>query len=392
MQFASNGGECQPFPRSSPSGTVASIVMRRAFGLAGVVLLVCAVVGSPAGAVDDTGAVPVSGEYLPATGDFNGDGFGDIFWYRPGSGTDPIWFGNTRGWSAHTARTTQIYGSYRVVAGDFDGDGIDDLLLHRPEAATDVLWTFDPDGLHTVSTVPSGPDGQPLVGHFDGDERDDIIWYGTGSKPDSIWVATATSFRQRALSVNGVYRPAVGDFDGNGSDDVLWGRATAGNQPLWLSTGVIGTNCAECFTRTSRPFAGNGSIPLAADVDGNGRTDVLWYGPGPGTDALWLATRAGAFTETSLAINGRYLPVVREAFNQDQIVWYNPAGVDLQWYYDGPNGFVREDFPQIGANRVPLVGVHRGPFADEDIFFYGPGSTSDVQTYVDDSAVLRVRS
>ena len=158
--------------------------------------------------------------------------------------------------------------------------------------------------------------------------------------------------------MNGVYRPAVGDFDGNGSDDVLWGHG-AGSRPLWLATGALGTACAECFTKTSRIFAGSGSWAPPADVDGDGLTDVVWYGAGAGADALWRATGDGVFAKSALSINGTYRPVVREAFNQDQIVWYNAAGVDLQWDYDNARPVRPGGLPPSRRRPHPPDGLHR---------------------------------
>jgi hypothetical protein len=42
-----------------------------------------------------TTAVPVTvnGTYTPFSGDFNGDGFDDVFWYGPGGGRDSLWYG-----------------------------------------------------------------------------------------------------------------------------------------------------------------------------------------------------------------------------------------------------------------------------------------------------------
>ena len=48
---------------------------------------------------------------LPVSGDFNGDGRDDIFWYNPGSGNDSIWHGTTtRG--SFTKTATNVDGRY----------------------------------------------------------------------------------------------------------------------------------------------------------------------------------------------------------------------------------------------------------------------------------------
>ena len=33
---------------------------------------------------------------------------------------------------------------------------------------------------------------------------------------------------------------------------------------------------------------------IVSDLDGDGRTDLIWYGPGEGPDAIWYGHRAGA--------------------------------------------------------------------------------------------------
>jgi hypothetical protein len=38
----------------------------------------------------------VNGTYTPLSGDFDGDGFGDVYWYSA-TGADPGWWGSPTG-------------------------------------------------------------------------------------------------------------------------------------------------------------------------------------------------------------------------------------------------------------------------------------------------------
>ena len=74
--------------------------------------------------------------------------------------------------------------------------------------------------------------------------------------------------------------PVLGDFDGDGRGDLLWYGPGSQDDHLWLG-------------RASRNFAGvpvtvrGHYLPLGGDFDGDGRADVLWYGPGGQPDVLW---------------------------------------------------------------------------------------------------------
>jgi hypothetical protein len=44
---------------------------------------------------------------------------------------------------------------------------------------------------------------------------------------------------------------------------------------------------------------------VLGDFDGDGRRDVLWYGPGGEGDVLWLGRRGGRFAARTLAVRGQ---------------------------------------------------------------------------------------
>ena len=76
----------------------------------------------------------VNGVYRPFTGDFNGDGKTDIFWYAPGQ-TTRIWYATANGFVQGPSYT--IHSRYQPLVGDFDGNGYDDIFWYAT-APSDV--------------------------------------------------------------------------------------------------------------------------------------------------------------------------------------------------------------------------------------------------------------
>ncbi len=93
-----------------------------------------------------------SGNFFPIQGDFNGDGKSDIFWYRPGSGSDRIWFGGSTG-PADGLGSQSVSGSYRPFVGDFNGDQITDIFWYKPGSGGDSVWLFNQYGGHTSRSL-----------------------------------------------------------------------------------------------------------------------------------------------------------------------------------------------------------------------------------------------
>jgi V8-like Glu-specific endopeptidase len=101
----------------------------------------------------------ISGKYQPFSGDFDGNGSDDIFWYGPGrSAPDHIWWGNHRG--DFDREEKSVSGIYTPFAGDFDGDGDDDIFWYAPGSGRDVIWWSDQGAFSSQtlsSTVIIGP-------------------------------------------------------------------------------------------------------------------------------------------------------------------------------------------------------------------------------------------
>ena len=84
----------------------------------------------------------VEGVYQPLVGDFAGDQGDDILWYAPGEGVDVLWIANAgaRGSDSFTRVRFSVDGDYRPVVGDFVGDDYDDILWYRPGTTPDPIW------------------------------------------------------------------------------------------------------------------------------------------------------------------------------------------------------------------------------------------------------------
>lgn len=127
--------------------------------------------GAPANTVDN-------GWTVVASGDFNGDGYGDIVW-RHTSGVFAEWQGSRTGNFTNTGTVLSGASGTIVGTGDFNGDGFDDLISRASNGAI-TEWFGQASG----QFLSFSPSLQVLdtnwriaeIGDFDGDGRDDLVW------------------------------------------------------------------------------------------------------------------------------------------------------------------------------------------------------------------------
>jgi FG-GAP-like repeat len=278
----------------------------------------------------DWTVLQVSGTYEPFTGDFDGDGRADVFWYAPGTAPDSIWFGESRGGFTRSARA--VDGSYAPLVGDFDGNGRADVFWYAPGSpagSPDRIWRWTASGSVVVSDMPISGSYEPLVGDFDGDARDDVFLYGAGSYPDHVWYGTASGvFDKRTRPVSGTYGPLVGDFDGDAVDDLFWYASGSPPDSVWYGTASRG------FQAVARPVSG-AYEPVVGDISGNGTTDIVWYAPGVAADSVWRGTASRTFLSDPALINGTYVPLVADIDGApgDDVFWYGAGSpYDALWF------------------------------------------------------------
>lgn len=229
------------------------------------------------------------GSFLPVGGDFDGDGRGDVFWYAPGQ--NPAVANSREAGSRH----------------------------YEPDARNDALWLSTGSGWK-VTELAADQTAIPLPGDFNGDGRDEILWYAPGTGRDSIWrfdtSGSTPTVRSTALTIEGDFRPVIGDLDGDGDDDVFWygpGRRT--DAIWWMEGGVV----KQSTKAAGHQIGGSAYRPVAGDFDGDGRDEILWYGPGGLSDSIWSGiTPQGAKTSTATKVGGNYRALVGD-FDGDGI-------------------------------------------------------------------------
>jgi hypothetical protein len=129
-----------------------------------------------------------------------------------------------------------------------------------------------------------------------GDGRDDIITFTRGDTAD-VWVAlsTGSSFGPSAKwhDFFAVFAeiPAVGDVNGDGRDDIItFTRGPGAEVYVALSDGV---RFVQYTWRWHDFFAVNDELPGVADVNGDGRDDIVTFTRGSAAD-VYVALSTGS--------------------------------------------------------------------------------------------------
>jgi hypothetical protein len=216
-----------------------------------------------------------------------------------------------------------------VGTGDYDGSGISDLLWQHRTTREVVLWL---NGANTATPLPAPPAGSIVngSGDYDGNGTSDILWRNASTGAVTVWLLSGASVSQSA--VVGTLAPpwqifSSGDLDNDGRSDIFWQNRTSGATRVWLMAGA--TRLANVASRpmtdlTWRVFGGG-------DYNGDRRSDLVWYPASGGTTGpnIWMMNGAtatpgvvatlppsGASIATTGDLNGN---------GRSDIVWLSPT-------------------------------------------------------------------
>ena len=266
------------------------------------------------------------------------------------------WYENTAGdgsaWARRSIQSTA--GEARAVAvGDLDGDGDPDVV--GTDHTGDALVWWENLALHRSAVFPgettvdadfTNPEDF-VVGDMDGDgdpdvlgtaDTEDLSWWENTAGDGSAWTAQVLANLQGGRAVRAYDLDRDGDLDAlvaSADDDIRWVENTVGDGSAW-------------FVQVIDNTAGLALGVAAADIDGDGdpdvvatdwnNDDVLWFDNTAGDALSWTKNTVDANFSGARAIEAADIDgdgdtdVLATAESASDVAWFeNTAGDGTAW-------------------------------------------------------------
>ncbi len=215
----------------------------------------------------------------PVSGDFDGDGKGDVAFWNGQTGEWRIRY-SSNGSTVSLSYGTALAPHFDVpVPQDYDGDGRTDVAIWRRSGPVGVWWARTAGSGFTDQSVFAFGDsrGVPVVGDYDGDRRADLaVWNGeTGEwKINYSSNGSTVSLFYGTSAAPHFDIPVPQDYDGDGRTDIAIWRRSGPVGVWWVRTAGSGFSDQSIVA-----FGDSRAVPVASDYDGDRRADyAVWYG------------------------------------------------------------------------------------------------------------------
>lgn len=267
--------------------------------------------------------------------DFNADGYSDLLWfhadYAAGNHAVAIW--SMLGPTVVTTSGAPWVGSdYRIAGGgDFDGDGFGDILWVNNADSTLHMWLRRGGDYDKVFVARFGTGWDVSgVGDFNGDGRSDVLWSKAtpeDSPPMAMWFMDG-AVRQGSIVAFGVVL-GVGELSGDGRDDIVYKYRAGSTQAYVMTLNPAGDVLSQFGFSWPIP---EGSPAAVVDMDGDGRSDLVWEDPARGVVECWMMLRSKVRARIVIPVEPGYRIVASGDFDGDgfgDLMWNRVASDEL---------------------------------------------------------------
>ncbi len=251
---------------------------------------------------------PFSGEL----GDVDGDNHLDYVVTNYYSNSLSVFHGAGNGTLTPLSPVTVAHNPRGLALGDLNGDGSLDAVVTLPSAGQpatpgqiQVLFGDGTGGFTGASLHSAG--GFPVwveVGHLNGDGLLDIAVGNQATNDVSVLLATGPGTFGAATNYNtGGYSSeeiALGDIEGDGDIDIVVGS--------WLDSRVVSLlgDGTGSYSLGGSAFANNPKSIALADMNGNGRLDLVTVSSGADVVQVFPASAGGTYSTSKSVGVGEY--------------------------------------------------------------------------------------
>ncbi|MBI5854033.1 MAG: VCBS repeat-containing protein [Nitrospirae bacterium] len=299
------------------------------------------------------------------TGDFNADGKTDLIW-NAGGGNHWVALANAAGngfTGPHLWTSGATYNPGYQFAADMDGDGRTDWLWFANNAWYVALSKgdhFESSGQPWITGTYHNSNHQ-FLGDFNGDGKTDFMYLHGGGAGWAVMLSTGSSFTTPTQWIAGSWNPwceMPGDFNGDGKTDLMWCDTV--RTYVALSTGSSFIPGTEWIYGVGQ-YSYNINFQTVTDLNGDGKTDVVWSGGGDSNIRALIST-GSAFLGPVTVVNYLWDPENPNTLDKLYVGDFTGDGRgDLMWlsvlcpggYNCGPDGiYVSVSQSETDGNRA----------------------------------------